>query len=74
MFLQKNLNILKKKFNVKSIETNNDQDAKRRQDIIILDDRSIPKKVKPQDIVINNEDNYEDLVNIQSEDDDELII
>lgn len=71
MFLQKNRNILKEKCPATFTETNNDHDTKRKYDTTILNNQSIQKKSKLHDLVINQQNDNDYLVHIESEDDEQ---
>ncbi len=48
------MNILKKKFRVNLAETNSYQDAKRKNDTVIINDQSMQKKLKQHDHLISH--------------------
>jgi hypothetical protein len=73
MFLQKNMHILKEKFGPDFISTNNEQGTKRKDDTSNLNNQSIGKKLKPNNHVINYQNDDEHLISIESEDDEHLI-
>jgi hypothetical protein len=69
MFLQKNMEILKKELHVNFAETNIYQDTKRKNGATIMNDQSMQKKLKHHEHIINHEsDDF--LVNIESEDEE----
>ncbi len=67
MFLQKNMNILKEKFSGNSFTTLDDQDT------MSLSNGSISKRQKTNDLSNNYQNKNEYLINIESEEDEELI-
>ncbi|CAF0796548.1 unnamed protein product [Adineta steineri] len=70
MFLQKNMDILGKRFPINFAETNNDKDTKRKNDTSIMTDQLIPEKPKQHDHLINQQNNDDYLVDIESENDE----
>ena len=74
MFLQKNMNTLKEKFSGNSFTTLDDQDTKQKQDTMSLSNESISKgQQKTNDLSNKYQNKNEYLINIESEEDEELI-
>ena len=73
MFLQKNMNILKEKFSGNSFTILDDQDTKQKQDTMSLSNESISKGQKTNDLSNSYQNKNEYLINIESEEDEELI-
>ncbi|CAF0948747.1 unnamed protein product [Rotaria sordida] len=73
MFLQKNMNILKEKFGSKSFPTPDDQDTKQKQHTVSLNNESISKKQKTNDLSNNYQNKNEYLIHTESEEIEELI-
>ncbi|CAF1460814.1 unnamed protein product [Rotaria sordida] len=67
MFLQKNMNLLQKKFHVNFAATNDNQNTNRKNDTTILNEQSIQKKMKLHEVAIDYQDDDEYLVNIESQ-------
>jgi hypothetical protein len=67
MFLQKNMNILKQKFSGNSFSTLDDQDT------VSLNNESISGRQKTNDLSNNYQNKNEHLINIESEEIEELI-
>jgi hypothetical protein len=65
------MNILEKKCRVDFAETNSNQDTKGKNDTVIINDQSMQKKLKQHDHLINHQNDDNNLVNLESEDDDE---
>ncbi|CAF3564700.1 unnamed protein product, partial [Rotaria sp. Silwood2] len=73
MFLQKNMNILKEKFGGNSFPTLADQDTKQKQHPIPLNNESISKRQKTNDLSNNYQNKNEHLTHTESEEIEELI-
>ena len=65
------MNILEKRCRVDFPETNSYQDAKGKNDRVIINDQSMQKKLKQHDHLISHQNDDNNLVNLESEDDDE---
>ena len=73
MFLQKKMNILKEKFSGNSFTILDDQDTKQKQDTMSLSNEPISKEQKTNDLSNSYQNKNEYLINIESEEDEELI-
>ncbi|CAF3056674.1 unnamed protein product [Rotaria sp. Silwood2] len=73
MLLQKNMNILKEKFGGNSFPTPADQDTKQKQHPIPLNNESISKRQKTNDLSNNYQNKNEHLTHTESEEIEELI-
>ncbi len=65
------MNILEKKNRVDFSETNSYQDAKGKNDTVKMNEQQMQKKLKQHDHLISHQNDDNNLVNLESEDDDE---